>query len=45
VQYYRFNMYASKGFRVPPDIVEFINYCQAIGIDSAKFIKKVAEKF
>jgi len=27
------------------DIVEFINYCQAIGIDSAKFIKKVAEKF
>jgi transcriptional regulator with XRE-family HTH domain len=27
------------------DVVEFINYCQAIGIDSAKFIKRVADKF
>lgn len=27
------------------DVVEFINYCQAIGIDSAKFIKRVSDKF
>jgi hypothetical protein len=27
------------------DVVEFINYCHAVGIDSAKFIKRVADKF
>ena len=27
------------------DVVEFINYCQAVGIDSAKFIKRVSDKF
>ena len=27
------------------DVVEFINYCQAIGIDCAKFIKRVSDKF
>jgi len=27
------------------DVVEFINYCDAIGIDSAKFIKKITDKF
>ena len=27
------------------DVVEFINYYHAVGIDSAKFIKRVADKF
>jgi transcriptional regulator with XRE-family HTH domain len=27
------------------DIVELINYCQAIGIDSAKFIKRISDKY
>lgn len=27
------------------DVVEFIYYCQAMGIDSAKFIKRVTDKF
>ena len=27
------------------DVVEFINYCNAVGIDSAKFLKNISEKF
>jgi hypothetical protein len=27
------------------DVIEFVNYCQAIGIDSAKFIKRISNKF
>jgi transcriptional regulator with XRE-family HTH domain len=27
------------------NVVEFMNYCQAIGIDPAKFIKKISDKF
>jgi len=27
------------------DVVEFIDYCHAVGIDSAKFLKNISEKF
>ena len=27
------------------DVIEFINYCNALGVDSASFIKKVSQIF